>query len=64
MSSATQTLEMKLKLSCKTQGHALFLNNQQIVLPLFHNVSLSSIAHIHIDVKESKYLYLDLLASI
>jgi hypothetical protein len=24
-------LEMKLKLSCETQGDALFLNNQQIV---------------------------------
>ncbi len=29
-----------------------------IVLPPFHNVSHSSISHIHIDVNESRHIYL------
>ena len=32
--------------------------DNKLVLPPFHNVRLSSIAHIHIYVNESKYIYM------
>ena len=33
-------------------------NYQYLVLPPFHNVSHSSISHIHIDINESRHIYL------
>ena len=34
------------------------LNKEYEILPPFHNVSHSSIFHIHIDVNESRHIYL------
>ena len=34
------------------------------VLPPFHNLRLSSIAHIHIDVNESRHIYVSRLINI
>ena len=40
-------------------GHSTFkMHIKSLILPPFHNVSHSSISHIHIDVNESKHIYL------
>ncbi len=52
------------KTLCKVEGRQvnLFLYVPSCnVLPPFHNVSHSSISHIHIDVNESRHIYLSRL---
>ena len=52
---SVQALNFAIPIAKQCENRKKYIS---LLLPPFHNVSHSSISHIHIDVNESRYIYI------